>query len=315
MENFLFTISGSEIRGLEERLAQPLINNNPNSLKIGGLLILAVRESDNSVTKFKIFLVCWDTSSSIAKLVIPGLNRNLNEIQIDDELITMLNGIVPSPNIAMLERLGPFRSTPIQNNTIIIPHRWFKLAFLDKIIYDEMLTNNDFYHKIDNRYYTNVTVNSNGVVEPRTPVNTQERGLIFYAAMAMMYHGIVPSVPPALPDPGRFTTIMVRPNPEPVIVADNPTDIPVVSNPSGAVVGDNPSGAVAYVLIPSCPPYWKPSTQLIYSIPGLRFSANRAMQSAEPPEDNSQNKPSNWERLIWILIILILIFIATCKKI
>ena len=302
MENFLFTISGSEIRGLEERLAQPLINNNPNSFKIGGLLILAVRESDNSVTKFKIFLVCWDISSSIAKLVIPGLNRNLNEIRIDDELIGILDEQELSPNIAMLEVLAPFSRVPIpediQNPNIINPDRWFKLAFVDKVIYDEMVTSNDFYYgsNIDpNRY----TIDKDNLIN----VNPAERGLNFYAAMSTMYHGIVPSEPvrpsstDILLEPASFTTLMVRPNPEPVIV-DN-----------------NSNGSVAYVSIPSCPPYWKPASQLIYSIPGLRFSANRAIQFVTISEDNSQNKPSNWERIIWLLIILILIFIATCKKI
>ncbi|HMQ47765.1 MAG TPA: hypothetical protein PKA00_10020 [Saprospiraceae bacterium] len=210
----------------------------------------------------------------------------------DEVLIEKLRGDDSTFNVSELEQIE--RSINLGSvfipdsadadtrlNPILTPTVEIQLAFLDAKICDYLANSTNYYYRErdasgDYRYYLESSAST-----VRTPVTTSDRKILFKRALAIV-HPDSPSS--ASTTANSYWALSASPLPTPVLNEE-----------------DNTAGAVAYLLTPSCPPYWRPSSEPLHAVMGLLASS---LTSARLELD--AKKKAGRERLIWIILLIIL---------
>jgi len=291
MDNLSFIIPVAAIQRLEG-----LFQSNENFID-GGLIIVAMRDADHSVTGIRVFLAGWDISdrTGTAKLVIAqaGPMDPASSIRAhyrptaettDMQLVMDLRSDDRPPVSYFSLEPNDFINTNFGTGQTEfdtrIPNYYFDLAFIEHKTYKYMTSRNTFYYQDSNGMYFRDQGLQFQVVEGN-------RGIKCSSALATFRHGVG-----GISDPAEFTTLIVRPEPEPIIVEINH------------------SGAVAYDIMPTCPPYWKPGAQFSDSIFFLSKSAAEAQAAAIKDVVGTPASPSCLGTLIWIGVVIISLYYA-----
>jgi hypothetical protein len=313
MENINFVISAQEI---DPKIISEGEHFNRQrqgtAITFGGILFAALREAPRAdlyepLSGIRAFLVFWDTAGpGTAKLRIKGIveqqylpDRTTPDPEPDNTLEdSRLIALLTNPNLdsslyipCIISSDQPPRWV---NNT---PNMYFKLSFLDSESYEYLSQSNHFYFKgeegngrVPNYYRANIQNTANPFIDDGNLVT--QRGIKFTNANGTFIHGI-----PIISEftntpynsPLTFSTLMARPDPEPIIV-DN-----------------NHPGALAYKIMPSCPPYWKPGSQIVDSLPFLGENASKAEKKAL--EESLKKKMPCLPVLTSIAIVIIIIIV------
>jgi hypothetical protein len=294
MDNIFFTVTLQEVEGLQRGLPRDSQGRLIQGLQNAGLLIASFRDVDHKITDIRVFFIGWDTSdrAGAAKLVIAGSNQGLGPETTDMQLVEFLrSATIPQgsyyiPTLSPIEN-GLIEPSPDSSST----NYYFDLAFFDWESCNHMLTSNIFYFKDaqSERYYQQEAPSNS-----RLEIDPQARGIKFASALTTFKHGIIGM--PNSTDPATFTTLIARPYPEPVFV------------------DRNHPGAVAYDVMPTCPPYWKPGAQFIESMLFLSKSAKEAQDAAIRDTPGANSKSCFGLILLTIITILsVLLFLVTHK--
>lgn len=283
MENINFSIPAQVINDkitMDQEYFNP--QRQRRDINFGGILFATLREApieDRSepLINIRAFLVFWYTAGpGTAKLRIKGIveqqylpdgttpDTRPDETLEDSRLIELLTNTNLDSNLYIPCNIPTNQAITWVNYT---PDMYFKLSFLDRKSYEYLSQSNNFYFKSEDgtSYYR---TNQVGTAAPNTddePVMESQRGIKFTSANSTFIHGIPEisqSAETPFNGPATFSTLMARPDPEPIIV------------------DTNHPGALAYKLMPSCPPYWKPGRQIVDSILFLGENAREAEEKA-----------------------------------
>lgn len=175
----------------------------------------------------------------------------------DEVLIEKLRGDDSTFNVSELEQVEKSISlgsvfipdsadASTRLNPILTPAVEIQLAFLDARICDYLVNSTNYYYREMEasggyRYYLESSAST-----VRTPVTASDRKILFKRALTIV-HPDSPSS--ASTTANSYWTLSASPLPTPVLSEE-----------------DNTAGAVAYLLTPSCPPYWRPSSEPIDAV-------------------------------------------------
>lgn len=273
MRNFKFIIKTTEITRWSSETSYG---------KFGGILLVCRKDSSGIIDGLRALPIYWDTTArnTDGSLSLPAalkirdvnLNENANDMEFVEDLRRgndfpiRLESVNRSTWDVLTDTGGPLPGVVE-----------FDLCFLEAGMCKFLAEENSYYWASNGTFYTDRNLT--------TPVNSTDRGIIFYRAISVFEHGTNGNTL----EIGKFGTLAAKPFPEPVIV------------------DSNYSGAVAYTLTSNCPPFWKPTAQFIESMGAIfRSSAAAAEREANVEEERARKNRQGCLSIVLILLLVAL---------